>query len=599
MTTQGAMFAADAPIRQTLRNLAEYFAAQQKSDPDVVAQKIDAAMRANTAIFFREERDDDVVYITSKQGTFRPREADTVHMFKRRLYEPENPLPVDDINVVVTTNRPALTTVEPVFISEYWQRQAGLLPIEDGDGLGDDGFADTLVAEAAPEEAPAEVEGAPAPEPAEAAPVVDLPVAPSTVVMLPNGVQVDFNRSVDDLMAQHGQTLVTQLRNAIENDPLRRLVLFGNDVFAETAIASFGKNDMRRIRDYLLEVGEPLLDTQIIDDIFYHNARQADYESFRFALNYRLYREKEFEFVGVEGARLWSSRGLPAIGSKRIKASEMGQIAGYIEEGFDDSLQNQSAEAIRQSGTLTHVLSFFEWQYGVLPFTRALATLLPPALLPDQRTAVLRFESPQHYTTMLTELRYPTGNRGGWLSGFEEFFREHLVPGALITLSRTATPHVFTLTYEEQPEVEERLLVIDEKKNKLAFADVVFFCMVDPDMLPTQRQFGRLRNLKALPMNDRRKGEQVLEHVFATVGEPVGTRNEPRYYAAQSDLYVAMNVLRPTSQSLLEHLLRTGEYYSADESTPGAWYFAPPPSLSDAAADAADESEYDDEYDDE
>ena len=32
MKTQGAFFAADAPIRQTLANLADFFAAQRKAD---------------------------------------------------------------------------------------------------------------------------------------------------------------------------------------------------------------------------------------------------------------------------------------------------------------------------------------------------------------------------------------------------------------------------------------------------------------------------------------------------------------------------------------------------------------------------------------
>jgi hypothetical protein len=312
-------------------------------------------------------------------------------------------------------------------------------------------------------------------------------------------------------------------------------------------------------------------------------------------LNYRLNREKDFEFVGIAGARLWSARGLPAIGGKRLKASEMGQIAAYLEEDFDDSLVDQSVEVIRKGGTLSHILTFFEWEYGMLPFTKALAALLPTPLLPDQRTAVVRFESPQHYTSALAELRYPTGNRGGWLQGFEEFFHERLVPGALITLARTDEPHIFTLTYEEQAETTDRLLVLDEKKNKFAFANIAYYCAVDNDMLVNQQQYGRLRNLKSLPMNERRKGDVVLEHVFETFGEPVGTRSEPRYYATTDELYVALNVLRPASRSYLEHLLKEGEFFEADEATPGAWYYAPPPE--EVEEDEEDEL-YDDDYDD-
>jgi hypothetical protein len=592
MSAQGAFFASDAPIKQTLANLADFIAVQRKSDRAKVVQEIDAALSKNNAVFGREEREDDVIYVMSRLGAYRPRQEDTSHMFKQRLYEPENPLPVDDISVVVTTTRPALTTVEPVFISDYWQQQAGLTPI----GIDDGELEEAVELEESVELAPVAEEQVEPEEVVEEAVSVAEKLAPAstgiqnTVITLSNGVQIDLRRPVADLMGQYGPTLLAQFRAALENDPLRRIVTFGNDAFPEAAVESFGKNDLRRIRDYLIETSEPMLDTQIIADIFYHNPRQNDYETFRFALDYRLSREKDFEFVGVDGARLWSTKGLPAIGTKRVKASEMGQLTGYLEEGFDDSTADQSAESIRASGTLSHVLTFFEWEYGVLPYTKAMAALLPTPLLPDQRTAVLRFESPQHYSSTLTELRYPTGNRGGWLQGLEEFFHEHLVPGALITLSRTAEPHIFTLTYEEQAETTDRLLVLDEKKNKLAFANVTYYSAVDQDMLVNQQQYGRLRNLKSLPMSDRRKGDVTLEHVFETVGEPVGTRSEPRYEATDSQLYVALNVLRPASREYLSHLLSEGDEF---EQEGDRWSYAPPPVEIDE-----DEDQDDDLYDD-
>ena len=125
MTTQAAMFALDAPIRQTLTNLADFLAMQQKADHATVAKQIDAALVANATLFQREEADGEVRYVTSKAGAYQQRVVDSSHMFKHRLYEPEHPLPIDDMSVVVTTTRPALTTVEPVFISDYWQRAAG------------------------------------------------------------------------------------------------------------------------------------------------------------------------------------------------------------------------------------------------------------------------------------------------------------------------------------------------------------------------------------------------------------------------------------------------------------------------------------------
>ena len=599
MKTQGTFFAADAPIRQTLDNLADFFAAQRKADRGKVAKEIEAALNKNETIFAREQHGDDVSYVISRLGSYRPRNDENTHMFKQRLYEPDNPLPVDDISVVVTTTRPALTTVEPVFISDYWQQQAGLTPIVpsyDTEAL--------LIEETAPVEAAAEMveEVAPVVEAEEQeAPAVataaEKPTAATTgiqntMITLPNGVQIDLRRPVADLIGQYGPSLLAQFRAALDNDPLRRIVTFGNDAFPEAAVENFGKNDLRRIRDYLIETGEPMSDTQIIADIFYHNPRQTDYETFRFALDYRLSREKDFEFVGVEGARLWSTKGMPAIGTKRVKASEMGQLTGYLEEGFDDSLAEQSADSIRKTGTLSHILTFFEWEYGMLPYSKAFAALLPTPLLSDQRTAVLRIESPQHYSFALAELRFPTGNRGGWIQGLEEFFHEHLVPGALITLSRAAEPHIFTLTYEEQTEQTDRLLVLDEKKNKFAFANVSYFCAVDEDMLVNQQQYGRLRNLKSLPMSERRKADVTLEHIFETLGEPIGTRSEPRYRATLGQLFVALNVLRPASREYLLHLLDESALFEQEDAS--SWSYAPPPVDHDEDEDE-DDLDYDDE----
>src|SRR5262245_16306898 len=88
MTTQGRLFAAYAPIRQTLANLADFFAKQRKTDREQVAQEIDAALRENGGLFAREEREDEVFYITSRAGPYQVRQDDTRHMFRKRLHDP-------------------------------------------------------------------------------------------------------------------------------------------------------------------------------------------------------------------------------------------------------------------------------------------------------------------------------------------------------------------------------------------------------------------------------------------------------------------------------------------------------------------------------
>lgn len=634
MMTQGSLFAADAAIKQTLTNLTDFLALQHKRDRAEMAQAIDAALRANSAIFAREEHNGEVVYVTSRVGRYVERIEDTSHMFQQRLHKPDAPLPIDDLSVVVSTSRPALTTVEPVFISDYWQRQAGMSPIVPPPPATEEATAPAVVAApVVPVVAPLVTEAPPLPVSEPSVPVFAAPpvtpvittepvvevvtpvvevaapvvVAPPPVVAAPvsvatklialnDGTLVDLTPTVDEIMATHGAKLTNQLVDRLEHDPLRRIVSFGRSYYPEASVVNLGKNDMRRIRDYILERNEPLLDTEIIADLYYHNPRQGDYEGFRFSLNYRLLREKDFEFVGVEGARLWSTRGLPALGTKRVKVSEMGQLTAFLlEEGYDDSTQLQSAEAVQQSGQATRILSFFEWEYGILPLDTQLSALLPDPMLPDQRTAVVRFDSPQHYTNYLIELRFATGNRGRWLQGLEDFFHQHLVPGALLTISRSPDSNIFTITYEEEAERNERLLTFDDKKNKFAFTNATLYCAVDDDQLLNQQRFGRMRNLKSFPMNDRRKTDMLLRHIFETLGEPVGTRSEPRYELSFKDLLVALNVLRPASRPFLLALLEADAAFVHAPSKPDTYHYTPAPEDQRASEENQAEEEEEEE----
>ncbi|RRR77134.1 MAG: hypothetical protein EI684_01875 [Candidatus Viridilinea halotolerans] len=652
MVAQGSLFAFDAPIRQSLANLTTFMAQTHQRDEAAMAAALDAALR-DDARFIREQLDDQVIFVTSRQGAYVPRNDADTHSFKQRLHEPDYPLPVDDISVVVSTSRPAITTVEPVFISDYWQIQANeVFAAEDQEAEGHSIMEVAPVAlesdvpievEVVPElvaehellvepELPAalpepvvaaepvqisEPEFVAAPEPEVAPVVAELPTPPvvepvavapppapepevappaprplyerAAVFTLPDGMSIDLRRPIDEIIAEHGSLLRQALNEKIEQDPLRRIVSFGSRFFPDANVINLGKNDLRKIRDYITERGEPLLDSELIADVFYHNARQSDYEGWLFSINYRLYREKDFEFVGVEGVNLWSAKGLPAIGGKRIKAAEMGQLTSYLVEGFDDSAEHEDLERIAVEGSMTLTLPFFSWEYGVLPLNASLQALLPKPALVDQRSSVLRFDSPQHYTTTLVEVRYPTGNRGGWLQGLEEFFHEHLVPGAVITLTRGNEPHLFSISYEEAEEREERILTLDEKKNKLGFTNLTYYSTVNPDVVPIQARFGRLNRLKSFPMGERRKAEMLLEHVAEVMGEQIGTREAPRYALSLDDIFTAFNVLRPGTCALMQHLIAQNEQFIADDANPGAFFFTPAINTADDDEDEEDD----------
>jgi hypothetical protein len=598
MVGQGSLHARDALIRQSLDNLAAFLADQDNAEPETLKAALDSAIRANPAIFSREDRDGLVLVATSRKGLSTATPPDQRHTFAQRLYEPLRPLPVEDINNIVTTVRPPLTTVEPVQISNYWRALAGQptaaqsLVVPPADTAGDETVDQSAAADQAADAAVGEIEPI-APTPVVSAPEpVAQTAAPATVgspttIMLSDGVGVDLKLPLATLMEQYGEALKAEVAAAIAEDPLRRVLSFGTTYYTADALPTFGKNDLRRIRDYIVEQGEPMPDISILSDVYRERPGTNSFETFRFGLNYRLTREKDFEFVGTEGLNLWTAKGLAAIGTKRVKASDLGQFYAFEVDGYDETQPTSD-------GTVSHYLSVFEWEYGVLPLNNAFASLMPRALLADQRTVALRIEAPQHYSTYLAEVRFSTPTRGGWVWGLEDFFREYLVPGALITIAATEEPNSFTISYEEIGGVEDKLLHFEEKRNRFVFLPVTYYAAVDEDLLPSQRRYSKLRNLKALPMNDRKKPDAVVEHVFETMGEQLGSKEEPMFWIQFSELHLGVNVLRPMSQSYLEYLLSQDPAYYADEATVGAYYYKPAPVAVTAADDAEDE-EFDDE----
>ncbi len=573
----GVAYARSALIRQTTGNLATFLSQAGKV---ILPEQVDAVVRQNPDVFERQQHGDDVLVATTKQGRSHANAVDSSHTFRDRLYEPERPLSVDDINNVVTLIKPIITVVEPVQISSYWRvGRTPSLDVPDSEALPVPETSEAAFTEATPVAefvspvlvqdvgvmSPAATVSPKAPAPAKAPATI-----PSTAIVLSDGTVVDLRLPADQLLAQQGAALQAEVRAALDDDPLKRVVGFGDYFYAAEALRPFGKGDLRRIRDFVIEQGEPQADATIMADLYRERPGSPNFDLACFGLDYRLAREKDFEFVGVPGVNLWSAKGLPAIGTKRVKASDIGQLYSFLQDGYEDP-----EEAIE--GLVQHPLTVWEWEYGILPLNSAFQSLFPHPLLNDQRTAVIRIESPQHYSFYMCELRFPTGTRGGWLWGLEEFFHEYLVPGVTVNLAATEDPTVFTLQYDEAQGTEVKLLHLDEKRNRYAYMSVTYYARVDEKLLPTQANYNKLRNLKPLPMGERKKAEVVIAHVFETVGEQLGSKEEPLYWLQFNELWMAVNVLRPMSHAYLEHLLNGDDVFYADETTVGAYYYKPVP----------------------
>jgi hypothetical protein len=440
-------------------------------------------------------------------------------------------------------------------IAEGWAQRPVFTELA-GDGL-DEVIADVAPVAEAPVEADVVVEEQPLEVVAEVAPVIESAPSPAPIIETPPALE---EVSAADLRAA--------LAAALEADD--RVVSFGDRYFSEDMVDRYSRGDLRRIREYIVEVGEPLADEQLLQEVFNRRPNDPTYEAARFSINYRLSREKrEYEFVGTRDARLWSTPGLAPIGTTLRKASELG--TDYR------ALLDEPAEAVEDS--VSHTLTFFEWAYGLLPLDGTLGQLFPQPYLEDQKTAMIRFQVPQLYVTFLTELRYPTGNRGGYLVGFDEFYRENLAPGAIFSIERVPNNDgEYVIRYATVGTRELRTLQIDERRNRYVFRPQSLQVQTDDSWLLTETRYPRLANLRPMDDRERRRTDVVIGTAFERAAENVGSKNEPRYWSSPEELLPVLNIERPFSLRALREVLESPQYpqFSADPETPGTFYYEPP-----------------------
>lgn len=405
---------------------------------------------------------------------------------------------------------------------------------------------------------------------AEPEPVVEEPVAVAVPAPAPAPVPEPRRApsiKVSDVSAFDDAALAAAISGRLANDV--RVASFGDQWMTEDRVPRLSRGDLRRIKEYIQEQEQPLTDDVLVQDVLGIRPNSPDFDLMRFAINFRLSREhRDFDFVGTNEQRFWSTSSLPQIGTTRRKPNELGTDLRYL-------LDEAPAEpAYHSVDSVLHVVTFFEYYHGLLPYDADIQQLLPAAISTDQRTAMLTFETPQSYTTFLVELRFPTPNRGGFILGLDDFFSENLVPGALIQIQRTDNDGHYRVEYLPATQQTARLLELDERRTqRYVFHDVTYSCEVEDSMLLSEDRFSGLGNERPVDDKVRRRPESLVAAVF----ERVGTRIGPGYSAAFTDLYAAVNVERPLSERLLRRVLDTDETgaFARDPDTDDAYSYVP------------------------
>ena len=577
----------DAPIRLSTAALSEFMGT---IDMEATPEKLQSLAKSNSTVFAIEIGDEETFIVTTRAGRSPVAPStDSDHTFAVRFM---TPLPKPERTAPL---RPRVLAPEPNWIRDVFVPAESLdLLTETAAGV----HAAARVVDQAPIEAPAPeltFEGVttsvadlleddvsaepevviPAPRTITVPPVTVQPtiVPPAAVTPIPvasepipsvpvPSVPVQSFGGVDDLR------LATAIGDRLRMDP--RVANFGDDWMLEERVPRLGRNDLRRLREYLQEQEQPLTDEMLAQDVLGGRPGTPDFEQLRFAVNFRLSREhREFDFVGTRNQRFWSTGSLPQIGTTRKKPTEIATDYRVIAED-----PSQQAEP-RSVASTDHVLTFYEYTLGLLPYDRELQGLLPAPLMPNQRSSVLTFECPQSYTTYLVELRYPTPNRGGFILGLDDFYNENLVPGALLSIERTENDGHYLVRYIQEKPTSARMLELEDRRQRYVFRPTTYACGVFDDYLLTEDRYGNLAQEKPLDEKTRRRPESVVSASFERIGRKLEAGTG--FAATFNELFAVTNIERPFAEGYLRNLLDSDESgaFAKDPDTDDGYTYVP------------------------
>lgn len=591
MRARGMFVADNAPIRVKKEDLVAFLTASG----DVSPSDVDEALTGNPDVFAVEANGEGgEVVITTRMGKAPSLDAATNgHTFVNRLMtpEPKPTTPVAPVRERVRVDPSWATFTVPDIdedeeydepIVEEQQEAAVAVPeaaeivdVQEPEPVDEPVVAATEVpvAPVEPEAALVEIPATPVELEVVEEPVAAVEPVAEVVEEIPETVEepspVEIAASVEpaapvepvppvraaDVSPVNQTPAVGALDRSPASDP--RLARFGDQWMAEDRVHRLSRGELRRIREYIEEQEQPLTDEMLVQDILGVRPNNPNYQFSLFSVNYRLSKEREFEFVGTSDQRFWATTTLPSIGTDRRKHNDIGTDYRFLADEVDETVEPRSTSAT------DHVVTFYEHTLGLLPYDAEMQKLMPAPVLPDQRNAVFTFEIPQTYTTYLVELRYPTPNRGGFLLGLDDFYADSVVPGAIISISATENDGHYKVEYLETDDQEDRLLELDDRRApRYHFRPTTYSCVVDPDWLINEDRFPNLGSEKPLPDKVRRRNDAVLLATFERIGMDTGDGGK---LASFEDLLAAINIERPFSPTALHVALEADPNVSGDD----------------------------------
>jgi len=213
----------------------------------------------------------------------------------------------------------------------------------------------------------------------------------------------------------------------------------------------------------------------------------------------------------------------------------------------------------------SHVLTFYDWYWGHLPYYTEARGLFVRPLFENQRCTRLQFLFPGSGEVFPVVLFYPMERQLGWLGSNElrEFFEaRELVPGATVLVESTASSDsegLYRINYYPAPATKLEMLDYEES-GRPVFRRVSVRCEVEEEMSLPRSRFSALETLTLLDADQRGVTQSLLAAAFQRVGEKLLRGPGIVYRANFADLFVATNIERPFPGTILRAIFEQGAY---------------------------------------
>ena len=415
---------------------------------------------------------------------------------------------------------------------------------------------------------------------------------PNNLLRLADGTLLDLSMPPDDLWARHHALFRGSVPENWADNP--HVLTFGGRWLLDVLLIPLEDDDLKRVRDYLDEQDQAVSDLDILSELFHITPRDDAFDRRRFTLSYRLSQKADelgVEFVGCREVWRWALEGVPIEKPERhrrlpgtdglpIKYVEVEQVEAELtgdDEPLDEPAEEPPGEWKPTRQTWEYVLTYYDWDNGVLPYHRQTREMIPPLSEGQQRT-VLRFMAEQVADEPFEVTLY-AHSRAPWLQGMglRDLFVGYLVPGARIWIDRTEEPDMYKIRYWPTEPRHRRLLFFEEGRVRPVIQEREIICEVDETMLLAEGRYSNIEALDRLDLVDRRTAPKVLARVFELIG--LKDESQDVYCACFDDLFPLLCITKPYSRDYVKQILydrKNYPWFYSDEERGVGWFVYDP-----------------------